>query len=333
MEQSIEVSALTKTFGRGVRALEGVTLSVGRGVIYGLLGPNGAGKTTLIRVLATLLRPDGGTARVGGFDVRTQPDAVRTVIGLAGQYAAVDEFLTGRENVEMVGRLYGLGRREANSRSGAVLEQIGLAETADRPVRTYSGGMRRRLDLAASLVGRPEVLFLDEPTSGVDPASRAGLWSLIKSLVEAGTTVLMTTQYLDESDRLADQIAVLDRGRLIGEGTAAELKDRVGGSVLEIGVPAEERSRALRALREEWNGQPSFDAVRGRICLPAQDDTKTLADAMRRLAAAAVKVEDVALHKPTLDDVFLALTGHATATGPNDADNGGRSAVANGSSR
>src|SRR6266545_1130592 len=312
----IEAEDLVKVFGGKVpvRALDGLDLTVERGGVYGLLGPNGAGKTTLIRVLTTLLPADGGSARVAGVDVRQHPEQVRARIGLAGQYAAVDDHLTGRENVELVGRLYGLARREARRRAGALLARIGLAEAADRQVRTYSGGMRRRLDLAACLVGRPQVLFLDEPTAGLDPASRRDLWALIGDLVEGGTTVLLTTQYLEEADRLADRIAVIDHGRLVSEGTGDQLKDRVGGAVLKLTVPEVDRARALRALRGIGGQDPADGRHRGRIVLPAPDGARTLTQALRRLDAAGITPEDLALHKPTLDDVFLALTGHLPTT-------------------
>jgi ABC-2 type transport system ATP-binding protein len=313
----IQVEDLVKVFGGRVevRALDGLSLAVEPGRVYGLLGPNGAGKTTLIRVLATLLAPDAGTARVAGIDVRHHPEQVRARIGLAGQYAAVDDHLTGRENLEMVGRLYGLPRHQARRRTGEILARIGLTEAADRQVRTYSGGMRRRLDLAASLVGRPRVLFLDEPTAGLDPASRRDLWALIGDLVATGTTVLLTTQYLEEADQLADRIAVIDHGRLVSEGTSDQLKDRVGGAVLELTVPDDERARALWALRTMQAEDPTAgDQHRGRIVLPAPDGARTLTQALRRLDAAGVTPEDVALRKPTLDDVFLALTGHRATT-------------------
>src|SRR5215218_6397536 len=312
----IKVEGLVKVFGGKVpvRALDGLDLTVERGGVYGLLGPNGAGKTTLIRVLATLLEPDRGRVRVAGIDVRHHPEQVRARIGLAGQYAAVDDHLTGRENVEMVGRLYGLPRGLARRRAGEVLEGIGLTQAADRQVRTYSGGMRRRLDLAASLVGRPRVLFLDEPTAGLDPASRHDLWALIRELVGTGTTVLLTTQYLEEADQLADRIAVIDHGHLVSEGTPDQLKDRVGGTVLELGVPDDDRARALWALRTMRAEGPADDRHHGTIVLPAPAGAATLAEVLRRLDAAGVTPEDLALRKPTLDDVFLALTGHLATT-------------------
>jgi ABC-2 type transport system ATP-binding protein len=319
-EAIVQVEGLVKVFaGRvEVRALDGLTLAVEPGSIYGLLGPNGAGKTTLIRVLATLLEPDGGNARVAGADVRTEPAAVRARIGLAGQYAAVDDHLTGRENVELVGRLYGLSRQLARRRAGEVLERIGLLGAADRQVRTYSGGMRRRLDLVACLVGRPRVLLLDEPTAGLDPASRLELWALLGELVDTGTTVLLTTQYLEEADRLADRIAVIDHGQLVSEGTGDQLKDRVGGSVLELTVPDGGGARMLRALGAMGAEDAAWDRRRGKLVVAAPRGAATLAEALRRLDAAGVVTQDVTLRKPTLDDVFLALAGHAaTANGHN----------------
>jgi ABC-2 type transport system ATP-binding protein len=306
-EPIIEVEGLVKTFPGGVRALDGLTLRVPAGQIYGLLGPNGAGKTTLIRVLATLLPPDAGTARVSGVDVRRDPAAVRARIGLAGQYAAVDDYLTGRENVEMVGLLYGLARREARRRTTDVLERIGLVDAADRPVRTYSGGMRRRLDLAASLVGRPAVVFLDEPTTGVDPASRRDVWELVGDLVGAGTTVLLTTQYLEEADRLADRIAVIDHGRLVCEGTANQLKDKAGAAVVELDVAANDRARTVATLRAA-GAHPQGG---GAILVPAPRAAKSLHEILHDLAAAGIAPERIGLRKPTLDEVFLALTGPA----------------------
>jgi ABC-2 type transport system ATP-binding protein len=303
----ITVDEVTKQFRGGALALDGLNLHIPRGSVYGLLGPNGAGKTTLIRILATLLRPDSGRARVAGHDVVRDAARVRERIGLAGQFATVDDHLTGRENIAMIGRLYGLTRREAARRAAEIVERIGLADAADRQVKTYSGGMRRRIDLAASLIGRPLVLFLDEPTTGVDPASRQDLWSLVRDLTAEGTTVLLTTQYLDEADQLADRIAVIDRGRLLTEGTATELKDRTGSAVVELDVPSELRQSALGVL------QPlaaRYD--RARITLPAPDGPLTLRHALRLLDTAGIAPTDVALHRPTLDDVFLALTRHDT---------------------
>src|SRR5215218_2424879 len=327
----IKVEGLVKVFNGQVRALDGLDRTMERGGVYGLLGPNGAGKTTLIRVLTTLLPADAGSARITGVDVRQHPEQVRARIGLAGQYAAVDDHLTGLENVEMVGRLYGLPRRQARRRAGELLERIGLTAAADRQVKTYSGGMRRRLDLAACLVGRPQVLVLDEPTAGLDPASRRDLWALVGDLVEGGTTVLLTTQYLEEADQLAHRIAVIDHGRLVSEGTPDQLKDRVGGAVLELTVPDGDRARALWALRTMQAEDPTDDQHRGRIVLPAPSGAGTLTQALRRLEGAGITPEDLALRKPTLDDVFLALTGHrATPPGGNrphprgDADRHGQ---------
>jgi daunorubicin resistance ABC transporter ATP-binding subunit len=307
VSDAISVDALVKAYGN-VRALDGVNLSVQRGSVFGLLGPNGAGKTTLIRILATLLRADHGAAHVAGFDVHRQPRRVRERIGLAGQFAAVDDYLTGRENVEMTGRLYGLSRRDAQARAAGVLDRIGLADAADRQVRTYSGGMRRRIDLAASLVGRPHVLFLDEPTTGVDPASRRGLWDLVRDLVDEGTTVLLTTQYLDEADQLAHRIGVINRGRLVSEGTPDHLKTHTGGSVLELSVKAEARAAAITALAPVGGGRVTFDQRRGTLVVPARRGVDTLREALRLLDAAGIRPDDVGLHKPTLDDVFLHLT-------------------------
>ncbi|UFN97769.1 ATP-binding cassette domain-containing protein [Micromonospora aurantiaca] len=309
----ILVEGAVKTFRGGHRALDGLTLRVPSGVVYGLLGPNGAGKTTLIRVLATLLPLDAGLARVAGLDVRRDPAGVRNRIGLAGQYAAVDDYLTGRENVEMVGLLYGLTRREARRRAAEVLERIDLAGVGDRPVRTYSGGMRRRLDLAASLVGAPTVLFLDEPTTGVDPASRRDLWDLVRDLVDGGTTVLLTTQYLDEADRLADRIALIDHGRIVSEGTTGELKDRVGDAVVELDVADHDRPNTLAALGGIYDALRT-DGPRSPIVVPAPHGERSLHDVLHQLDVAGVAPVTIGLRKPTLDEAFLSLTGPSTST-------------------
>jgi len=306
-EPIIEVRGVVRTFG-DVRALDGVDLVVEPGIVYGLLGPNGAGKTTLIRVLATLLRPDHGTVRVAGVDVVAEPNRARARIGLAGQFAAVDAFLTGRENVEMVGRLYGLSAREARRRADDVLERIGLMRDATRQVGTYSGGMRRRLDLAASLVGRPEVMFLDEPTTGIDPRTRLELWDLIEDLVTAGTSVLLTTQYLDEADRLAKRIGVIDRGVVVQEGTADELKDAVGGAVLELVVTEDDRALAMATIASA-TGEEVAELGGRRLRVAAREGSRTLLEVVRALDTAGVEADDIGLHKPSLDDVFLAVTG------------------------
>ena len=311
-EPAISVTGLTKSFG-AVRALDGVDLEVAPGTVLGLLGPNGAGKTTAVRILTTLLRPDGGAIRVAGLDVVADARRLRERIGLAGQYAAVDENLTGIENLTMVGRLYGMRRAAARARGAELLEQFSLADAATRVARTYSGGMRRRLDLAASLVAKPPVLFLDEPTTGLDPRSRLGLWAAIEALVADGTTVLLTTQYLDEADRLADSIAVIDRGRVIERGTPDELKDRVGGERLEVrltgAAEAAAAARALAPMSDEpavTEGSTLHLAVRGR--------DGAMVEAVRRLDGAGVGVADLGLRRPTLDDVFLSLTGHVAET-------------------
>ncbi|MGC2239969.1 MAG: ATP-binding cassette domain-containing protein [Acidimicrobiia bacterium] len=307
---AVEAVDVVKTFG-DVEALGGVSLSIEPGVIYGLLGPNGAGKTTLIRILATLLKPDSGEARVAGIDALRRPIAVRHKIGLAGQAAAIDEFLTGRENVEMVGRLYNLGSAEASRRAEEVLERIHLIEAADRQVKTYSGGMRRRLDLAASLVGRPEVLFLDEPTTGVDPGSRLDLWDLIEELVEGGTTLLLTTQYLEEADRLADRIGVIDLGQLIAEGTSDELKSQLGGDVVEIHVHSDDMAQAVEAMKHVAGEDPVIEGL--SLAIPAPHGAQTLTGVVRELDERQITPRDIALRKPTLDDVFLTLTGRKAA--------------------
>jgi ABC-2 type transport system ATP-binding protein len=307
---TVEVSGLAKSFG-ATRALAGVDLIAEPGRVLALLGPNGAGKTTLVRIIATLLRPDAGSARVGGLDVVADAAAVRPLIGLTGQFAAIDALLTGRENLEMVGELCQLGRAEARRRAAGLLAQFALEDAADRLARTYSGGMRRRLDLAASLIARPPVLVLDEPTTGLDPRTRADLWTMIAGLADDGTTVLLTTQYLEEADRLAHRVVVLDRGRVAAEGTPAELKARLGGTVVELHASTPGSfSVALAVMQADGNGAPAVDPERGRITIPAPDGAATLRAALDRLEAAGAVVDDIGLRQPSLDEVFLALTGH-----------------------
>jgi ABC-2 type transport system ATP-binding protein len=300
---------LVKSYG-DVRALDGVDLSAPAGTVLGLLGPNGAGKTTAVRILTTLLPADGGTARVAGLDVAREAPQLRGRIGLAGQYAAVDENLTGFENLQMVGQLYHLPKGEPKVRATELLERFDLAEAGSRLVRTYSGGMRRRLDLAAALVARPPVLFLDEPTTGLDPRSRAGLWETIEGRVADGTTVLLTTQYLDEADRLADRISVIDHGRVIAEGSSDELKDQVGGESLEVTLEvAAEAEAAIAALGEVAAAAPELEGMVLRV--PVAERKGTIALAVERMNAAGVGIDDISMRRPTLDDVFLKLTGHA----------------------
>ena len=307
---AVRVEGVVKRFGPTV-ALDGAALEVPAGMVFGLLGPNGAGKTTLVRILATLLAPDAGRAEVFGHDVAGEPAAVRDLIGLTGQFAAVDELLTGRENLEMFGRLFKLPGEQARRRADELLERFGLAQAADRPARTYSGGMRRRLDIASSLLTRPQVLFLDEPTTGLDPRSRNEIWAIVRELRREGTTLLLTTQYLEEADQLADRIAVIDRGKVIAEGTGNELKDRVGGQILEVELAsAGQRDRAQAVLAGVGCGEPEPDERPDRLTLPApRDGLQLVEEAAAGLRQAQIGVSDIGLRRPTLDDVFLQLTG------------------------
>jgi ABC-2 type transport system ATP-binding protein len=322
---AILVEGLTKSFGE-VRALRGIDLAVPRGTVLGVLGPNGAGKTTAVRILTTLLRPDGGRALVEGYDVVRDAAAVRRTIGLAGQSAAIQEELTGRENLEIIGRLYHLKWPQARSRATELLGQFNLSDAADRAAKTYSGGMQRRLDLAASLVGRPQVLFLDEPTTGLDPRSRLGMWEIIRSLVAGGTTLLLTTQYLDEADELADEIVVIDHGQVIAAGTSEDLKGKVGGDVIEFTVPDRARiTDAIGAIAGIGEGDPHADAETGVVSIGVGGrGSDALIDAVRGLDGAGVQTHGLALRRPSLDDVFMALTGHVAEEEPSGRRRGRR---------
>ena len=312
MSASIIAEDLVKTYGANheVRALDGLSLTVEEGTVLSLLGPNGSGKTTTVRILATLLRPDSGRATVAGIDVVNNPQQVREIIGLSGQYAAVDETLTGWDNLIMFGRLYHLSSRGAKARAEELLEKFSLTNAAKRPIKTYSGGMRRRLDLAASLIVKPKVLFLDEPTTGLDPRGRQEMWEVINELVKGGVTLLLTTQYLEEADQLADEIVVIDRGHVIAKGTADSLKKEVGGERLEISVPAEKLGEVRQIVERLTNSVATADSQMHRVSVAAPGGTATLVETLRYLDSAGIQPLDIALKRPSLDDVFLALTGH-----------------------
>jgi ABC-2 type transport system ATP-binding protein len=319
---AVEARGLVKTFG-GNRAVDGVDLQVRAGTIYSVLGPNGAGKTTTIRMLATLLRPDAGEARIFGYDVRREAQIVRQLIGVTGQYASVDESLSATENLVVFSRLLGLGRAEARRKSEALLEEFGLTEAAKRPLKHFSGGMRRRLDLAASLIAQPPLIFLDEPTTGLDPRTRAQMWDTIRRLVKTGSTVLLTTQYLDEADQLADRIAVIDRGRVVAEGTADELKASVGRSSLHLRVESSQDVDGARRLVEHTLGvKATLSAEAGKITAPMSDADK-VTDLLIALRAAGIHLSEISVQKPTLDEVFLTITGRGaqpTASGENERE-------------
>jgi ABC-2 type transport system ATP-binding protein len=309
MAATIEAHGLKKRYG-STTALDGLDLVAERGQVVAVLGPNGAGKTTFVRTVATLLRPDEGTLRVAGHDVREDPAAVRRLIGLAGQFAAVEPAMTGRENLEMVALLFGQGRRSARRNAAAVLDQLGLVDAADRLARTYSGGMRRRLDLGASLVGAPRLLLLDEPTTGLDPRSRIELWDAIRTLVDGGTDVLLTTQYLDEADQLASQVVIIDHGRAVASGPSAELKRRIGGSVVELHVRNGRDLASVAALLARLDhGAPQIDEPTRRVRVRVDGGSDGLMTALRSVEGARIEIDDIALRQPNLDEVFLALTG------------------------
>lgn len=322
MPGAIYAEGLVKTFG-DVRALGGVDLDVPEGTVLGLLGPNGAGKTTAVRVLTTLLQPDSGTAVVAGIDVLKHPNEVRRHIGLSGQFAAVDEYLTGRENLRMVGQLYQLSGKQARVRADELLERFNLADAADRTAKTYSGGMRRRLDLAAALVVSPPVMFMDEPTTGLDPRNRQALWEVIQELVAGGTTLLLTTQYLEEADHLAHDICVIDHGLVIARGTSDQLKAQTGGERVEVVVHDRDRiDEAGRVLARHGQGDAKVDQHTRKITVPVAGGAKLLAEVIRELDAQGIEIDDIGLRRPTLDDVFISLTGHA-AEAPENAENSG----------
>ena len=320
MSDAITVRGLTKRFGE-VTALDGLDLTVPEGTVLGVLGPNGAGKTTAVSVLTTLLEADEGEATVAGADVRTQPEEVRRRIGLSGQYAAVDEILTGFENLDMIGRLYRMGRRRSRERARELLERFDLVDAADRPVKTYSGGMRRRLDLACALVAEPPVLFLDEPTTGLDPRSRMDLWRVIRELVDKGTTLLLTTQYLEEADRLADDIVVIDHGKAIAHGTSDQLKSQIGGERIELLLAdAADQAAASQAIAAVASGEVQADDTARALTAPVTGGAKALMEVLRRLDDAGIELLDIGLRRPTLDDVFMTLTGHAAEERERDGE-------------
>ncbi|MFI9205396.1 ATP-binding cassette domain-containing protein [Streptomyces sp. NPDC053048] len=315
MPGAIYAEGLVKTFG-DVTALDGVDLDVPEGTVLGLLGPNGAGKTTAVRVLTTLIKPDRGKAVVAGIDVLKKPNEVRHSIGLSGQFAAVDEYLTGRENLRMVGQLYQMSARDAKARAGELLERFNLADAADRPAKTYSGGMRRRLDLAAALVVSPPVMFMDEPTTGLDPRNRQALWEVIQELVAGGTTLLLTTQYLEEADHLAHDICVIDHGKVIARGTSDQLKARTGGERVELVV--HERAHiplAVEVMRPYGTGEFTVEEHTRKVIVPVSGGAKLLAEVIRELDTRDIEIDDIGLRRPTLDDVFISLTGHVAETG------------------
>ncbi|MFF4846760.1 ATP-binding cassette domain-containing protein [Streptomyces sp. NPDC001194] len=319
MPGAIYAEGLVKTFGE-VRALDGVDLDVPEGTVLGLLGPNGAGKTTAVRVLTTLLRPDSGRAVVAGIDVLKHPDEVRRAIGLSGQFAAVDEYLTGRENLHMVGRLYQMTGKAAKARTAELLERFNLADAADRTAKTYSGGMRRRLDLAAALVVRPPVMFMDEPTTGLDPRNRQQLWEVIQELVAGGTTLLLTTQYLEEADHLAHDICVVDQGKVIARGTSDQLKARTGGERVEVVVHERDHIDDARAVLAGFGkGETTVEQHTRKLTVPVSGGAKLLAEVIRELDSRGIEIDDIALRRPTLDDVFISLTGHAAALNDEEA--------------
>ncbi|KOG90902.1 daunorubicin resistance protein DrrA family ABC transporter ATP-binding protein [Streptomyces varsoviensis] len=327
MPGAIYAEGLVKTFG-DVRALDGVDLDVPEGTVLGMLGPNGAGKTTAVRVLTTLLKPDRGRAEVAGIDVLRKPNEVRRSIGLSGQFAAVDEYLTGRENLQMVGQLYQMSGRAAKARAGELLERFHLTDAADRPAKTYSGGMRRRLDLAAALVVSPPVMFMDEPTTGLDPRNRQQLWEVIRELVAGGTTLLLTTQYLEEADHLAHDIAVVDHGRVIARGTSDQLKARTGGERVELVVHEREHiAAAQQVLRGFGKGEATIEEHIRKVTVPVTGGAKLLAEVIRELDSRGIEIDDIGLRRPTLDDVFISLTGHAAEIDEEAADGDGEDAT------